>query len=83
MKKEIIKTAVQWYIEERSKLFDLFLSSDMSISEYHNMQKNIEDKALAMERENIEKAHSHGCRNSDLLTCEYDAKEYYTETYGE
>jgi len=81
MKKEITKTAVQWYIEERSKLFDLFLSSDMSISEYHNMQKNIEDKALAMERE--QHKFNFECGRNYQLTGEGTFEETQTETYGE
>lgn len=50
------QTALEWYIQERNKFADLFLSSDMSVKEYHDIQKNIEAKALAMEKEQIAKS---------------------------
>jgi len=73
------KTAVQWYIEERDKLSDEFFDSAMTRKELHERVDQLQAKARAMEREQIETAYQ-----ADRFPCsDEDAKQYYTETYGE
>lgn len=65
------KTAIQW-------LFDIYIEQAGLISE-EQIQK-----ALQMEREQIEEAHSNGIRfmAEDTIVPNPVSKQYYEQTYG-
>ncbi len=73
------KTAVQWYFDEIEKLNDKLLTNQLSRNEYSELLAKIIATLRAKEREQIETAYQ-----ADRFPCsDQDAKQYYTETYGE
>ena len=72
------QTAVRWLIEHQSNMPNL-LHGNITLEEYQRVKDDIINKALQMEREQIEEAYG-----SDQAPCsEEDCKKYYTDTYGE
>lgn len=72
------QTAVMWLLEQQANMPNL-LHGHPTLEEYQRLKENINNQALQIEREQIEKAYGW-----DRIPCsEEDCKQYYTDTHGE
>jgi hypothetical protein len=65
------QTAVEWYIEQRDML------ESVSIEEYWERKKSINEQAKQMEKEQIVESHHEG-----YYSFSHSGEQYYNETYG-
>lgn len=73
------QTAVMWLIAEQRDINLRFEAGLIDITTAHVEEINAVNKALKMERDQIEEAYGW-----DRIPCsEEDCKQYYTDTYGE
>lgn len=80
MRQEKKQTAVEFYLEKDTVLTIAFLQNKDKISQLEFLKAKFEifDKAIAMEREQIEEAFNEG----KGMIISPDAMIYYIETYG-
>ena len=76
------QTAVRWLIEHQSNMPNL-LHGNITLEEYQRVKDDIINKALQMEREQIEEAYKCGKIPAMFSFNTPTANEYYTDTYGE
>jgi hypothetical protein len=81
------QTAVEWQFEQLFNSFEKFNNGEYTFDEYLKKNLEIREQAKEMEKEQIMKAISAGCRdgifyaNGEQLIYE-SPEQYYNETYG-
>lgn len=81
MRKE---TSIEWYIAQRNLLENALRSNLFGLGAYFQRKSEIEDKARAMHKEQIEEAYKEG-NHSEMRGGKVifeKTEQYYNETYG-